>query len=269
MQICLLLISYLLPLADKQIHQYFNDSKTSDDNKFLSSYSITIYCHILVWLLLVAIRYYMRRVYYRRLRILGYYKHHSSVKRLSLIPSLVWHKATVVLLLLATLLSDSDKDLVISSKVVLKPINVLQIVITIAVSIVVPFLSKHLYVEIRFRSDRNPPDVFCVEDPQHLVTSAGLNEVGVRYGTHLHSSVHSGIARIVGIGLPLNFAELHTRFSKPIHSIVVPLRPSSYLEDLLEKQADLIYNLKLQNTHLRQMLYKVSQRSARESLQSS
>ena len=170
----------MIPLADKEIHEYLG-SKSSDGNKFLNSFSITIYCHVFVWVLLVAIRYYMRRVYYRRLRILGYYKHHSSVKRLSLIPSLVWHKANAILLLLATILSDWDKDINISSKVVLKPINLLQMVITIAVTIVIPFLSKHLYVEIRFRSDRNPPDVFCVEDPQHLVTSAGLNEVGVRY----------------------------------------------------------------------------------------
>lgn len=36
------------------------------------------------------------------------------------------------------------------------------------------------------------------------------------------------------------------------------IRSSSFLEDLLENQADLIYNLKLQNSHLRELLYKAT-----------
>ncbi|CAG2161880.1 unnamed protein product [Oppiella nova] len=225
--ISIVLISFLVPLNDKSVQKYlaFNESNESND-KLLSPYSVTIYCHIVIWFVILVIRYYMRSVYYRRLRILGYYKHHSLVKTLSLIPSLVLHKTNALLLLLSTILYMYGQNVVkIGDKIHLKATNFEQIIITISVAIISPFLMKWLYHEIRFRRDRNPPDIFCVEDPQHLVTSAGLNEIGVR--------------------------------------------PSSYLEDLLEKQADLIYNLKLQNTHLRQMLYKVTQRSARESLQSS
>lgn len=41
--------------------------------------------------------------------------------------------------------------------------------------------------------------------------------------------------------------------------LLSPNRSSSFLEDLLENQADLIYNLKLQNAHLRELLFKASQ----------
>ncbi|XP_054167090.1 transmembrane protein 192-like [Oppia nitens] len=227
--------SFVIPINDLTIETYSSVLSKSDmkinysDNnkKIMNSYFLTIVSHLIVWLLTLSIGYYMRNVYYRRLRILGYYKHHQLVRWLSHIPAFVLHKSNVALLILTAILYNiGQKDIIkLSDKIQLKPVNFEQLIVTVSVLIVMPFLIKWFYHEIRFRTDRNPPDIFCVEDPQRLVTSAGLNEIGVR--------------------------------------------PSSYLEDLLEKQADLIYNLKLQNTHLRQMLFKVSQRSGRESLQSS
>ena len=170
----------MVPLKEKTLQKIWNIS--DPNSKLLDSYSITIYCNIILWIVLLLIRYYMRNVYYKRLRILGYYKHHSLVKCLSLMPSFVWHKTNAVLLLLTTIICSYDqKDMKFGPKIDLKPINLAQIVISLAVLVVIPFLIKHFYREIRFRIDRNPPDIFCVEDPQHLVTSAGLNEIGVRY----------------------------------------------------------------------------------------
>jgi hypothetical protein len=179
-QISIVLISFLVPLNDKSVQKYLGFNESND--KLLSPYSVTIYCHIVLWFVILVIRYYMRSVYYRRLRILGYYKHHSLVKTLSLIPSLVLHKTNALLLLLSTILYMYGQNVVkIGDKIHLKATNFEQIIISISVAIISPFLMKWLYHEIRFRRDRNPPDIFCVEDPQHLVTSAGLNEIGVRY----------------------------------------------------------------------------------------
>lgn len=46
----------------------------------------------------------------------------------------------------------------------------------------------------------------------------------------------------------------------------IRIRSSSFLEDLLENQADLIYNLKLQNAHLREMLFKATQTNSQTSM---
>jgi hypothetical protein len=179
-----LLLSFLLPLNHNNWEKYLNSSE--DKNPLLDSYALTIYSHLLLWLIILIIRHYLRNIYYKRLRVLGYYKHHDLVKCLSLIPAIVLHKSNALLLLLTTILCKyNDKVVNISNGIQLKPINFVQIIITTAVTIIIPFLIKLFYHELKFRSERNPPDIFCVDDPQHLITSAGLNEIGVRYSNIL------------------------------------------------------------------------------------
>ncbi|OTF74583.1 hypothetical protein BLA29_008713, partial [Euroglyphus maynei] len=146
------------------------------------------------------------------LRILGYNNHHEKVKKHVLFSSFLLHLANGLLLISTVIFHHFDYIKIYGLH--LKPINAAEIIISVASIPILINIHIHIYHEIKFRRSRNPPDVFCVDDPSRHLTSDGLNQVAIR--------------------------------------------SSSFLEDLLENQADLIYNLKLQNSHLRELLYKAT-----------
>ncbi|UXI14755.1 MLX-interacting protein [Sarcoptes scabiei] len=195
----------------------FPSSNTTAINLF-NPYNSIIFSHTFVWLLSILIRYYLKNFYYHRLRILGYHNHHRMVERYVHLPTSILHISNVLLLLATLILHHYDEIDILN--IHLEPINVAQSIVSIASITILINIKITLYHEIRFRRFRNPPDVFCVDDPSRRLTSDGLNQVVIR--------------------------------------------SSSFLEDLLENQADLIYNLKLQNTHLRELLFNAMQNSARD-----
>ncbi|KAH9390081.1 hypothetical protein TYRP_007630 [Tyrophagus putrescentiae] len=204
------ILSFVFPIKQNSF-----SLRQSDKPSLLSSYNLTVYCHLVVWLITLAIRCYFKDVYYKRLRILGYNNHHDRIKKFVLFPSFVLHHANAFLLLATVLLNGLNiSDLHVKSFHI-RPIHCAELIISIAYFLVLINNVIHFYHELKFRRFRNPPDVFCVDDPSGRLTSDGLNQVAIR--------------------------------------------SSSFLEDLLENQADLIYNLKLQNAHLRELLFKASQ----------
>lgn len=128
---------------------------------------------------MLIIKFYLKGVYYKRLRIIGFHKHHKLVSFLIVCPSFILHKANAVLLLATMILWKLDKDALHIGNLHLQHYNVPQIIISLGTTIILPFLIKLLYLEIKFRQLKNPPDVFCVDDPQHL-EQAGLSETVTR-----------------------------------------------------------------------------------------
>ena len=170
---------------------------------------------MIVWLLTVAIKLYLKNVYYKRLRILGYHNHNEAVRRHVRLPAAAFGHANAAILALTIIFSQIDPKSLQIKDFVFHPIHGVTIIISGASIAVLINNVLHFLAELRFRRYRNPPDVFCIDDPSNRLTSDGLNQVTIR--------------------------------------------SSSYLEDLLENQAELIYNLKLQNSHLRELLYKSTQ----------
>jgi len=223
----LLLISILVPFyIDKHdngttpIPPTHFESDEPLHAKIESSYLYVIISHLVVYLIVSLLRFTLHRLHYRRLRVIGYHSHYRSTVWLNKSTSWIFHRANGLILLATALVCHYLEDQGIipvhmggAGVYSVRPINILQSLIVLAVSIALPILFRFLLHELRFRRDRKPPDVFCLDNPAHL-QHAGLSEIGIR--------------------------------------------STSYLEDLLERQADLIYNLKLQNSYLRLTLHRAT-----------
>jgi len=215
-KIFVLLLVHIIIIIIHLILSFVFPWKLKDASRnLLDSYNLTIYCQIVVWVITLGIRYYFKNVYYLRLRILGYNNHHDKIKKFILFPSFVLHHSNAFLLLATVIIDKLDLNSLHIGNFHIQPINCAQLIISITSLLIIINNIIHFHHEFKFRRFRNPPDVFCVDDPSRRLTSDGLNQVAIR--------------------------------------------SSSFLEDLLENQADLIYNLKLQNAHLREMLFKATQ----------
>lgn len=169
------ILSFVFPIKQNSF-----SLRQSDKPSLLSSYNLTVYCHLVVWLITLAIRYYFKDVYYKRLRILGYNNHHDRIKKFVLFPSFVLHHANAFLLLATVLLNGLNiSDLHVKSFHI-RPIHCAELIISIAYFLVLINNVIHFYHELKFRRFRNPPDVFCVDDPSGRLTSDGLNQVAIR-----------------------------------------------------------------------------------------
>lgn len=163
-------------------HNFINSAWHEEQEtkiNLLNSYNLTIYSQIILWLLSLMIKYYLKNIYYRRLRILGYNNHHTKVKKHILFTSFILHLANGVLLISTVIFNHSDRIEIFG--VHLKPIHAAEIIISIASIPILINIHIHIYHEIKFRRSRNPPDVFCVDDPSRRLTSDGLNQVAIRY----------------------------------------------------------------------------------------
>ncbi|KAH9413619.1 uncharacterized protein LOC113790765 [Dermatophagoides pteronyssinus] len=206
------LLSFVFPLEQHNLVNLVWHEEEETKINLLNSYNLAIYSQLILWLLSLLIKHYLKNLYYRRLRILGYNNHHDKVRKHVSLSSFFLHVANGLLLISTVIFNHSDHLEIFGMH--LKPINAIEIIISAASIPILINIHVHIYHEIKFRRSRNPPDVFCVDDPSRRLTSDGLNQVAIR--------------------------------------------SSSFLEDLLENQADLIYNLKLQNSHLRELLYKAT-----------
>lgn len=145
----------------------------------LDSYNLTIYSQLIIWLFSLLIKHYLKNIYYRRLRILGYNNHHGKVKKHVLFSSFLLHLANGLLLISTVIFHHFDYIKIYGLH--LKPINAAEIIISVASIPILINIHIHIYHEIKFRRSRNPPDVFCVDDPSRHLTSDGLNQVAIRY----------------------------------------------------------------------------------------
>ena len=185
-----------------------------------SPVNLTVFSQLLVWILTLAIKYYLKNIYYRRLRILGYHNHNENVRKHVRIPAIAFGAANAAILAITIIFSQIDPKTLQIKDFIFHPIHGVTIIISGASIAVLINNLLHFLRELKFRRYRNPPDVFCIDEPANRLTSDGLNQVTIR--------------------------------------------SSSYLEDLLENQAELIYNLKLQNTHLRESLHKSLQNNSNQ-----
>lgn len=124
------------------------------------------------------IKYYLKHHYYHRLRILGYNNHHEKVRKHVTLPSTVINITNAILLLATIILKHLDS--INFWGIHLKAIHIIEIIISISSIILLIIIFFHIYHEFKFRKNRNPPDVFCVDDPSRRLTTDGLNQVAIR-----------------------------------------------------------------------------------------
>lgn len=156
------------------------EEEPSEEPNLFNAYNLTIYCHLILWLLTLLIQHYLKNIYYRRLRILGYYNHYKTVERFFSWPSWILHKSNALLLLSTIILYNLHLKSFSVFNWIVRPIHVAEAIITIVSILIIVIVSFNLFHETKFRRLRNPPDVFCVDDPSRRLTSDGLNQVVIR-----------------------------------------------------------------------------------------
>ncbi|KAI2804867.1 hypothetical protein BLOT_003855, partial [Blomia tropicalis] len=207
------ILCFIIPIK-QNVFLFIHLNNNTKSNLF-NPYNLTIYFQLILCAITLLIRFYLKNFYYKRLRILGYNNHHDRVKKYVLFPSIVLHHSNALLLISTIIFYNLNLNNLHIKDFYIKPIHSVELIVSISSLFIIVNNVLHFYHELKFRRFRNPPDVFCVDDPSRRLNQDGLNQVAIR--------------------------------------------SSSFLEDLLENQADLIYNLKLQNAHLREMLFKATQ----------
>ena len=170
------ILSFVLPFKQNEFYSKLYSNKSS----LFSSYNLTIYCQMISWLITIIIRYYFKNVYYKRLRILGYNNHHDKIKKHFLFPGFIFYHSNALLLVSTVIFNSFESNIISIKNLNIKSIYSAETIISIASFLILVNNVIHFYHELKFRRFRNPPDVFCVDDPTNRLTSDGLNQVAIR-----------------------------------------------------------------------------------------
>lgn len=149
-------------------------------SNLFNPYNLTIYFQLILCAITLLIRFYLKNFYYKRLRILGYNNHHDRVKKYVLFPSIVLHHSNALLLISTIIFYNLNLNNLHIKDFYIKPIHSVELIVSISSLFIIVNNVLHFYHELKFRRFRNPPDVFCVDDPSRRLNQDGLNQVAIR-----------------------------------------------------------------------------------------
>ncbi|XP_041373718.1 transmembrane protein 192-like [Gigantopelta aegis] len=168
--------------------------------------AIIVYAHGALWFVLLLMDYFFRRKHHVS-RLYGYLEFFRRTKKIRRVPLLINSGASAVLLILVKVLDKYCNKTPGAACPTLRDENYIQIVITIEVALIIPFLGLYLVRTVRFNRDEACPDV----NKDEMLTS---------------------------------FIQSQSQSSD------IGFRDENYIEEILEKQADMIRYLKQHNAQL-------------------
>lgn len=132
-----------------------------------------------MWTTLLSAKIYLKKCHYRRLQKIGYHSHFRKVYWLSNVPHSFFNFCTICLLCVLIFFKSKPVDSSHLNNSSFTLVNYIQVIIILFVTMCCPFLITQMYFELIFRKDKKPPDVFYLDDPQHLPQD-GLGNIGLR-----------------------------------------------------------------------------------------
>ncbi|XP_070548551.1 transmembrane protein 192-like [Ptychodera flava] len=223
--VCMAILSYLLPYViepavlgqpnrTSNFTAMFNDINATTDTRHahMRSFSILVYTHAALWLVVALIERYLRYHHYmfRRNGYLQFYRITKNVRR---VPSVILSMGNALMLVVVMLVRDLNLDSKPHS--VFEPIHYLELLITLELCLVMPCIVIYIVRSVRFNREKAAPDV----EQDDLMAG---------------------------------FLQSH------VQTADIGFKDTDHLDDILEKQADMIRYLQQHNAHLGRRIMKLT-----------
>ncbi|XP_078000377.1 transmembrane protein 192-like [Glandiceps talaboti] len=198
-------------LSNRDSSTYLSNGNSSAHHDHMISFSLLIYIHAAVWLIVLIIDRYIK-YHHHNFRKRGYLEFCRQTKNIRRVPLAVISAGTVVLLVVVTVVFNLKLD---KKSTALEPVNYMEMLITLEFLVALPCILIYMNQVMKFNKTKSVPDVE-------------------------QDDMMSG------------YLQSH------IQTTDVGFKDTDHIDDVLEKQADMIRYLQQHNAHLGRRILKLT-----------